>query len=271
MSWAPDGHTLAAFGLSGGKLVTVDAQGGSGKLSIAGVVGINVTGLAWSRDQKKLYYARDWGWQQGEAALIERDLSSGAEREVLRRKSPMQNLTLSPDGQSLGFRMNDAATKTSAIFLEPVAGGEPKELVRRPGLGVVNFSPDGRYIATGTSDPATKTTGILLIPADGAAVKEYLRAADPLAVANPSWAPDSRSFLVRMFSAPDFRDQAFWRVPVDGGQPARLDVNANLEHVTVAWLSPDGQQMAILRGDQATRATQDVFVLENFLPVVVKK
>ena len=81
---------------------------------------------------KKLYYrqgkANVSDLSALEAPLVERDLASGVERELIRGN--LGGAALSPDGRYLATSNVDLATKSKSIMLVPVAGGEPRVLMR---------------------------------------------------------------------------------------------------------------------------------------------
>lgn len=149
----------------------------------------------------------------------------------------------------------------------PTAGGDPKEL---PGVrGNIFISPDGKYIAL-VSGEATQ-----LIPFGGGEPRELLRSTPPLLVTWGMWAPDSRSIFLKK-STIDNEQTEIWRIPVEGGQPVKLDMNMNLDHILAVapWgfrVSPDGRQIAFMRGESNPPARDEIWVLENFLSAIQRK
>ena len=118
--------------------------------------------LAWSPGGENCTYrgrvsgGRDW-------AVIERDLASGKERELI-RKPFVGAFYLSPDGRFIAAGMSDS--KSEAAVLIPIAGGEPRELIRVDQLGpVLGFSagsspsPDGLPIAVQSSSESCRPAG----------------------------------------------------------------------------------------------------------------
>jgi Tol biopolymer transport system component len=123
-----------------------------------------------SRDGKKLYYRGRVSGSQ-EFAVFERDLSSGDERELIRRPllgpAPMD---LSPDGRFIATGAADPLTKSSAAILVPVAGGEPRELMRAelPQMfGVAAWAPDSRSVLVARFSPASGQGEAWLVSLDG--------------------------------------------------------------------------------------------------------
>jgi Tol biopolymer transport system component len=269
VSWAPDGHTLAATGTGG--LCVIDAQSGQvSAVKVTGRPGESLRGAEFSPDQAKLYIQTlssraDGG--DGSVAFLEKDLASGSQREIVRRPGAreLDAWHLSPDGRSIGVVSHDVVNKTAAVLLIPVAGGEPKELFRRPEADLWNlaFSPDGKYIGT-VAYGATNWAPTLFIPTAGGEPRELLTATPPRIATWGMFAPDSRSVFLQKKTTSGEQTE-LWRVPMDGGPAVKLDINMNLDHIGAGpSLSPDGSQIAFLRRDDRPRKSE-IWVLENFL------
>jgi Tol biopolymer transport system component len=172
--WAPDGRSLMCMG--------TDPQGRQGIYGINAVTGeVNPVALSapgsflqypeWSPDGKKIYFERSVAYDRAAGvtwAWIERDMISGSERELIRRKG-LGAPSISPDSRYLAAKAYDSSTKSTAILLIPTAGGEPRELFRYPAEeeGVVSlvWTPDGRGVL------ATRTVSgkreVWLVPTEG--------------------------------------------------------------------------------------------------------
>jgi Tol biopolymer transport system component len=98
----------------------------------------------WSPEGKiKVYFNRS-------GVFVERDVASGAEREVNRVAGSVGVGGLSPDGRYFAPMLLDPATKTAKLLLVPVDGGQPRDLLRltRPEV-VVNccvWTPDSSAV-----------------------------------------------------------------------------------------------------------------------------
>jgi Tol biopolymer transport system component len=169
------------------------------------------------------------------AQIIERDVSSGAERVIADRlvvPAPgglaveLQSLFLSPDTRYLAFGQAVQSNKppssepwssrtpgTNALFIVPAAGGTPRELFR----GV------GRVV----------------------------------------WTSDSRALLA--LKAPPDR-QELWVVPIDGSAPRNLAIEVHDSSGQIPFsLRPDGRQIAFVAGN-ASPSWSEIWRIENFLP-----
>jgi Tol biopolymer transport system component len=102
---------------------------------------------------KKILYARRFR-EPGDASIsedtiVERDLTSGKERELVKIKPFTVGPTRfapSPDGRFIAYETRDKVKKHSSITLLPVAGGEPRELLRfndPQSLELNDWTPDG--------------------------------------------------------------------------------------------------------------------------------
>ena len=212
--WAPDGGSLLVGGQDGtGRhgIFRVDAQTGQTTAVVPREGNDGPHFLATSPDGKKLYYRR--GASAGrETAVVERDLSTGVERELFRNPF-VGSVRLSPDGRYIAAGITDEATKSAAAVLILVAGGEPRDLMR--------------------VDKPTNVTGF---PGQLVGVA--------------GWTPDSRSVLLRK-SSPGGAQSETWLVSVDGKQ-RKLDLDLGIGRIIPQIrLHPDGQQIAFeMRGPQ---------------------
>ena len=161
--------------------------------------------------------------------IIERDVSSGAERVVA------EHLVVPAPG--------GLAMQLQSLFL----------------------SPDTRYIAFGqaiqSSNPSSRTpgnNGLFIVPATGGTPRELFRG-----VGRAVWTSDSRALLA--LKAPLDR-QELWVVPIDGSAPRNLGIEVHDSSGQIPFsLRPDGRQIAFVAGD-ASPSRSEIWRIENFLP-----
>ena len=173
--------------------------------------------------------------------IIERDMSSGAERVVA------GNLVVPAPG-GLAMALQD-------LFL----------------------SPDTRYIAFGqalqSSNPSTSTPGnnapfivpptpgsnaLFIVPATGGTPRELFRG-----VGRIVWTSDSRALLA-LKAPPD--PQELWVVPIDGSAPRNLGIEVHDSSGQIPFsLRLDGRQIAFVAGN-ASPSWSEIWRIENFLP-----
>jgi len=196
----------------------------------------------------------------------------------------------SPDGRSLYFRRQIPGNQGFALIQRGLASGNEKEVIRRALVAGPIISPDGKYIATSSIDPSTNSRVKLLLPADGGEPREMMRvSADVEAGAladygkgigfvGGHWAADSQSFVTRKVFNDPKRSDEFWRIPIDGSAPSKLDLSwlTTRGHVgtwqeTIFRFHPDGQRIAYTVIEKGAPLKQEVWMLENFLPTVAAK
>jgi Tol biopolymer transport system component len=237
MRWSPDGRSIAINGTDpNGRrgMYRVDAISGEAtRITVDAGGGINPM---WTPDGKRIVFTRlTTRADPTVAAVIERDLASGIEREIFRKTRPApwnpgwMFVDLSPDGRSVAAVVNEAWPGGDigkwSLLVASVAGGEPRELMRGEARG-----------------------------------------ADVL-----MWAPDGRAVFVTAIraGAEGDRQRDVWRVPLDGSAPQKLDLDlASLGRPFNSdqrmRVHPDGRRVAFAAAEPAK--ADEVWVLENFLP-----
>ncbi len=127
--WSPDGRSFAAqgFDLKGRQgIFRIDAQNGEASPIVVPPLGGYFSVPEWGRDGRRIYYRRP---QTESNAFVERDLVSGAEREIIRRKY-LGPVNLSPDGRWIVTVSGDESAQATTLIVIPVVGGEPREMLR---------------------------------------------------------------------------------------------------------------------------------------------
>ena len=226
--WAPDGGSFTVSGedVKGREgIFRVDALTGQTTVIVPREQNEGPRFLAWSPGGEKLYYrgrvsgARDW-------AVIERDLASGKERELI-RKPFVGQFSLSPDGRFIAVGTVDS--KSAAAVLIPIAAGEPRELMRVDQLNIAaNFS--GQVFVTS------------------------------------GWTPDSRSVLIGEFPSGGQPEACLVSLDGDVRKlDLRLELGMDAGHRRLGpvRIQPNGRQVAFQVS--GTPKPEEVWVLENFL------
>lgn len=167
--WAPDGRSFICQGTDRDGhqgIYRIDAQSGAVTAVGAAPAGASYQRPQWSPDGRRVFYLSGM-------AIFERDLGSGAVREVFRRKGITVWTPLSPDGRYLAVRAF-ADTDESAptvLLLVPTAGGEPRELLRATARDILLLDmawlPDGRALIVQRSFDQGNRKELWLIPVDG--------------------------------------------------------------------------------------------------------
>jgi Tol biopolymer transport system component len=242
--WSPDGRSflIETEGSNPG-LYRVDAGTGSVSQIMPIPPGQGFWGLypAWSQDGKSVYYRRVFK-REGftcDCAIIERNIASGAERQLARRPSFLGPVRLMPDGQHILADTTDVATNSRVVLLVPTAGGESREVLRVPS----GLKPD---------DLNNPNLGQWPFPtplADGQSLLVVKRLGDT----------DSTGGLA---SGKD--PSELWFVPLNGGEPKKIGNTPPAFNSAI--FGPDRRHFAYVVTDPGSRPTMELWALENFLP-----
>jgi len=187
---------------SGRGIYRVDAETGA-----AEPVYIGDGHLRVSREGRSVFFGRPL--QNGnETALIEREIPSGKEREIMRREW-FQGIGVSQNNQYIVTAGIDHATNSRTALLISVASGEVREVLR---------------------------VGSDLMPSDLTAFTRGTR------FWHAEWVPGGRSFLMLKRLADEAQDDEVWEVPLEG-TPRKLDFR--LPRTTLTYrLQPGGNKIA---------------------------
>jgi Tol biopolymer transport system component len=204
-SWSPDSRSLLVQGtdLKGRRgIFRVDAQTAEAESIVIGEEGENLVTPQWFPDDKRILYERDM-WN--ESVIVERELTSGKESEIVRFKtlrsqaSASRSFLLSPDGRSLAYLTSNGISAHTAIMLKPLVGGEPRELLK---LSQVTFlsgwTPDGQSLLYAQKE----NTGNRLLD-----VAAWIL---PVSEGEPRRLQLGENFAAQLVMHPDGKQIAFW-------------------------------------------------------------
>jgi Tol biopolymer transport system component len=281
--WSPDGSAIATPGRDlqdrwGIYRIDVRTQEVS-TLALGGNQGATLVALlGWSPDGARIYFRRISDDKPPRILTFEKNLATGVEREIFRAEDPQAITRVSEDGRRLyfrrGFPRDGKPPYAEYAFIErDLQTGSERELLHANFTGSVQPSPDGQFVAFATNDAGS--TAIRLAPTAGGQPRELMRAErvpNPAGGSAPStaaldvfsWAPDSRSILVKKRTATDQSAETWW-VPVDGRQPTRMYDGSDGD-MTYIRIHPDGRRVAFAARKPREFKPYEVWTLENFLP-----
>jgi TolB protein len=163
--WSPDGRSLITMGTDfrGRRgIYRIDTQTGDSTQVVDGVG----TDPEWAADGRSIYYRAQN--PRGVLAIVQRDLASGAEREVLSTPADNTSFRLSPDQHSVAYAARD--NRDRSVLVIPITGGEPRTVFRSTDpddIYPASWTPDGRGLLIVKVRAGTPTE-LWLAPADGA-------------------------------------------------------------------------------------------------------
>jgi Tol biopolymer transport system component len=170
----------------------------------------------------------------------------------------------SPDGKDI-FYARPNPDNSSQIMVREKESGAEKELylVSDKGHLYLFCSPDRNWLVF-----IIWERGVLrVIPANGGEPRELYRLDKGERFGRSiAWTPDGKYiYFVKSLVGNSVRLEqikcSLWRIPVEGGEPEKLDIGMNMiEHLSV---HPDGQHIAFYT---ITSQVAAVWVMENFLP-----
>ena len=102
------------------------------------------------------------------------------------------------------------------------------------------------------------------MPVEGGESRELFRGNSGEWVGGIAWTPDSRHVI---FSAGSFSGKLkLWRVPLSGGAAEPMGVEMNWLANSGISVHPDGRRIAFHATDGPDRYSNELWVMENFLP-----
>jgi Tol biopolymer transport system component len=206
--------------------------------------------------------------ESGEVSLIKR--VTGAARPL--------GVNLSPDGKAI-FYVHRETGKGERIMVYQMETGEEKELFRTVSpqsfgsSGRLDPSPDGRQLAFVLRDPATSSTVVKIMPVSGGELRELVGGPRYRDVELGGWSPDGR-YLFIVTGGQGVQPSQLWRVPAEGGEPQKLDVNMQRQWYNrtegghsphFPAVHPDGRRIVFETG-RGRDIEPEIWVMENLLP-----
>jgi Tol biopolymer transport system component len=216
----------------------------------------------WSPDGRSLLV--DAQLPTGEIGAFRIDLRTG-DFERVDLKTPLGwGNAWSADGKAIFYPHWNSATKTASIVALDLATGQERHLhsVTEPSnyRAGVALSPDGRQLALAVSEAESKSNVLKVVPAAGGEARDVVRGIAMPLPGSVAWTADGLSLIFTARPSPRSSRTEIWRVPVQGGEPQKLDLAA--DNIRELRLHQDGRHIAYTAG----KDRQEVWALSNFLP-----
>lgn len=215
--------------------------------------------LNWGRDGKSLLIGgRD---SKGRTGVFRMDAQTGRTSMIVATKGAPWLAVESPDAKSLYYGGLAPTGEAFAFYKRDLASGEEDVLFRRPNPVYASLSPDGRYLAIPATTAPREPRGIFLVPTSGGETREVMHVTSPQLIYFLGWVPDGQSLLTQKLV--DGRTVETWKVPLDRGEPVKLEVKTGAGPRPGMKVHPDGKQVVFQV--PVPRKSDEIWVLENFL------
>jgi Tol biopolymer transport system component len=259
LAWGNDPNVLYVQGNDGRGtqgIWSIDLKSGGKTLLSSGTFGpLRLNGAA-----THLYYTQR---SEGRHRIIERELSTGTDREVLSYEAGAlpASFSLSPDGSKIYYRLPAAGATRSfpqSRIVERNLGSGAERVLSEGRFGVINLSPDGRAIVVPQGDADRQWRAVLVLSTEGEPVSRELPRLAEGVFNFAAWAPDGRSVLLTRPRESDRPSESWW-VPLDKRAPKKLAhfVGAPTVHL-------DGASIAFSLATEEPRRF-GLWVMEGFL------
>jgi Tol biopolymer transport system component len=212
----------------------------------------------WSPDGQKIAFLTEGEAGNGTLEVMKTD---GSQRRVLAEEvtatSGMGSFAWSPDAKMLAF-VAEHRMEGSSIYLIGADGTGLTHLID-PGPSFysgLTWSPDGKSIAFHAQAAFVHATpAIMIVSADGSGLESSVESLGP--GVNPAWSPNGKTILfygIQPFlGAGRYCQHCLLVMDIDGPNPVIAARNvhspADFRHGRKYLWSPDGQQIAFLKGE----------------------
>jgi len=265
--WSPDGRQLAYLSRRGpgagwGSMAVWIKDMGNGEVREIPTRLETVVRAGWFPDGRSLLaMAQLAGGAPGQFRI---NVQTGESEPVdLFRVAGFGAAAWSRDGRTMYYQKWGPG-HDAAIVARDVASGRERPVHSVAGRSVYIsspvLSPDEQQFAVVVRDGESGTMAVKVVPVASGDARDVLRGAQLPWPPSIAWAPDSQGVLFVKQPNPSDPKTELWLVPIQGGEPRKLDLAAaDMRELVV---HPDGRRIAFTSGGDRS----EVWVMENFLP-----
>jgi len=234
VNWTPDNKLLYVKSEGGiADIGEMDLDGGNRK-QLTQNAGNNYLPYA-TADGRYIVFVSNRGGGPDQVWRMDRD--GGNPRQLTQSESGAYLPRATPDGRWIIYETLLPEPRSFLVWKLPIDGGDPVQITSEP-VHSCAVSPDGKLLAYRFLDKEKNKVQIAVRPLEGGSPLRVFDAAD-LTIAE--WSRDGKGLVGKRPGAEDL-----CMLPLDGG--AAKPLTQKLGAILAFSLSPDGKQIAIVRG-----------------------
>jgi eukaryotic-like serine/threonine-protein kinase len=196
------------------------------------------SGVAISPDGKFVVHVQE---DQGQQSLWIRQVVTQSNVQIVAPAVVLygSNITFSPDGNYVYYRVISQELPQGALFQVSTLGGEPKKLLENVSDSPITFSPDGKQFSF-VRNALGKESALMIANADGANGRKLVEHKNPPEIiSGPAWSPDGKKIVYEVSNV-ESNDQTVFEASVADGSTKPLTAQRWFRIAKLAWLADGG-------------------------------